>query len=162
MISAKTKARFEKHIIKIPGACWEWLAGKNERGYPKFAMVNAEAEIPHATKTHRMESGNRVSFRIYKGPIPAGMKIRHTCDNPGCLNPDHLIPGTQKQNMEDMVSRGRQARGERSGSSRLTNVQVAAIRLDTRILRLVAADYPCTLNSIAKIRRGETWRGQNE
>jgi hypothetical protein len=156
MICAKTIARFEKYIIKIHGECWEWLAGKSSRGYPKFYMMNAEAEIPYPTKSGRMECGNRVSFRIYKGPIPAGMKIRHTCDNPGCINPDHLIPGTQKQNMEDMVSRGRAARGERCGSCRLTDAQVAAIRLDTRVLRLVAADYPVSLNTIAKIRRGES------
>jgi hypothetical protein len=69
---------------------------------------------------------HRVSYEMYVGPIPAGMLIRHNCDNRKCVNPDHLLPGTCKDNTQDMLARNRQPDmrgkhvGEESGTSKLT------------------------------------------
>ncbi len=59
------------------------------------------------------ELAHRFVFRTLKGPIPDGMVIRHTCDNPRCINLDHLVMGTQQDNMLDMIAKGR--RGEVGG-----------------------------------------------
>lgn len=52
----------------------------------------------------------RASYIIFNGPIPDDLLVRHTCDNPRCVNPEHLILGTQKDNMQDMAKRNRSAR----------------------------------------------------
>jgi hypothetical protein len=75
--------------------CWEWQGGKNNVGY---GMIRDE---------HGMRTTHRVSYELHKGNIPHGMCVCHTCDNPKCVNPDHLWLGTKKENAQDMISKGR-------------------------------------------------------
>ena len=75
--------------------CWEYQGGKNNIGY---GMIRDDK---------RMRTTHRVSYEEHKGPIPPGMCVCHTCDNPICCNPNHLWLGTRKQNTQDMVSKGR-------------------------------------------------------
>lgn len=64
------------------------------------------------------------------GEIPKGLVMRHICDNPLCVNVDHIILGTHKDNSQDMVERGRQAKGEKNGRAKLTWDSVREIRAD--------------------------------
>lgn len=90
--------RFEEKYIRIPeSGCWLWLASLNNQGYGHFNEKYA----------------HRVSFEITNGPIPDGLIVRHKCDVSCCVNPDHLLIGTQKENMQDAVNRGRIAKGEK-------------------------------------------------
>lgn len=75
--------------------CWEWQGGKNNVGY---GMIRDE---------HGMRTTHRVSYELHKGNIPKGMCVCHTCDNPKCVNPDHLWVGTKKDNSQDMIRKGR-------------------------------------------------------
>lgn len=91
------------------GGCWEWRGARNGHGY---GLVSLHREGVKAARAHR------VVYESRRGPIPRGAVLRHSCDNPPCVNPDHLKPGTHKQNMEDMAARGRsgvsyEARGGR-------------------------------------------------
>jgi predicted XRE-type DNA-binding protein len=90
--------RFEdKFFFKInfegEGDCWIWKAATTN-GYGVFHAFGE-------SKAHR------VSYRYFVGDIPEGMVVCHTCDNPLCVNPTHLFLGTQRDNMQDMISKGR-------------------------------------------------------
>jgi hypothetical protein len=79
------------------GECWEWRGALDPGGYGRAAINN------------RTVSAHRTSYVITKGAIPKGLVVRHTCDNPKCVNPLHLELGTIIQNAADMVARGRSA-----------------------------------------------------
>jgi hypothetical protein len=79
--------------------CWEWQAAVNNIGY---------GFIRDKTK---MRTAHRVSYEQHIGPIPSGKNVCHTCDNPKCVNPDHLWVGTVKDNMQDKVRKGRNGTG---------------------------------------------------
>jgi hypothetical protein len=95
------------------------------------------------------------------GPISEGLCVLHRCDNPGCCNPNHLFVGTQRRNIEDRDSKGRQARGEKQHLAKLTWLDVCLIRLlglvrmsQCRIARRFHVNQP----NVGCILRGETWK----
>lgn len=83
--------------------CWNWTAGQIGDGYGEF----------HAFGERR---AHRVSWVLHFEEIPPGLSVLHKCDNPLCIRPDHLFLGTQQDNMTDMVNKGRQATGDKSGA----------------------------------------------
>lgn len=91
--------RIFPHIIVSPAGCWEWQRSKDNVGYGTFKDVTR--------KTHKL---HRLMYQLYKGSIPEGMLVCHTCDNPACCNPDHLWVGTQKDNIRDCVVKGRRTK----------------------------------------------------
>lgn len=92
-----TLVRFFEKIELIPEhSCWEWTAGKTPAGYGIFHPEKYSSVYAH-----------RYMFEHKKGPISKGHFICHSCDNPGCVNPDHLFSGTCKENLEDMVKKNR-------------------------------------------------------
>lgn len=94
--------RFWAKVVKTD-TCWEWNATRNHRGYGKFR------DSPHS------EIGaHRYSYILHKGEIGEGMEVMHTCDNPPCVNPDHLLLGTAKDNAEDRTSK-RRTRNQHTG-----------------------------------------------
>lgn len=92
-----------------------------------------------------------------------GLVVRHTCDNPRCINPEHLVLGTHLDNMRDMTERNRQAKGEQQGASKLTAAQVLEIReryvpkSKGSSQRALAKLYGVTQTTIGHIVRGEYW-----
>jgi len=72
---------------------------------------------------------HRASYKVFIGDIPKGMWVCHKCDNPKCINPDHLFLGTAKDNVKDMVKKGRNRTGEKNHLSKFTDIQVEEIRL---------------------------------
>lgn len=72
---------------------------------------------------------HRYAYQTYKGEIPEGLIVRHICDNSRCLNPNHLELGTQYENMQDMVNRGRSAVGSKNVSSKLNTSQIEEIKI---------------------------------
>ncbi|CRK82989.1 HNH endonuclease signature motif containing protein [Neobacillus massiliamazoniensis] len=90
--------RFNEKWSEDENGCHIWNACTDKDGYGKFKMDGKPMRA------------NRVSYQQHKGEIPKGLIVRHTCDNPACVNPDHLILGTQKQNNDDKVERFRDRR----------------------------------------------------
>jgi hypothetical protein len=97
-ISTETvEERFnKKYLIDETTDCWEWQNATNNIGYGMFRW-----------STGKMRTAHRASYELYIGPIPANMLVCHKCDNPKCVNPEHLWVGTRKDNYDDMVSKGR-------------------------------------------------------
>ena len=123
-----------------PTECWPWIPS-SKRGYGNFWCAG-----------RNLRSDRVVFFYSHKRwPTEA----RHTCDNPRCCNPSHIIDGSHRENMEDCIRRGRFPIGENNGKSRLTSEQVMAILNDPRTSRAIAAEYGIGKSTVGAIKRGE-------
>ena len=98
-----------------PDDCWLWLGKLTDDGYGSFTATLRGKQV---WKAHRY------SWLLNVGEIPGKRLVCHSCDNPACVNPDHLWLGTHKQNQLDMQIKGRQVRGRKHGSVKLTEEQV--------------------------------------
>lgn len=100
-----------------------------------------------------------MAFELYKGPIPEGLLVLHTCDIPVCCNPNHLFLGTHQDNMDDMVKKNRQARnkGELSGSAKLTDEQVLEIFHSDLAGVKLAEKFNVHPTLISWIKHGKNW-----
>ena len=89
--------RFWKFVVKRKNGCWSWKGSTDRHGYGKMSTRKEETQI----KAHRL------SWEIHFGGIPTGLVVCHACDNPNCVNPNHLLLGTQTANIVDMSHKGR-------------------------------------------------------
>ncbi len=108
----------------------------------------------------RMKIARHILFHKY-GVQPTAIVARHTCDNRFCINPDHIIPGTNHDNSRDMVERGRSSYGERNPASKLNQNQVREIRELCRQGHLpskLAPRFGVSASLIKMIRRNEIWK----
>lgn len=106
------EARFWANVHKFADDCWIWTGGHDKDRYGKFHLSKDGKDIH--IRAHKY------SWQLYTGrPVPPGILVCHTCDTPWCVNPDHLFLGTNNDNTQDKVMKGRQARGETNGSAKL-------------------------------------------
>lgn len=107
----------------MTGGCWPWPKYLDAKGYGKIFFDDFKFSV------------HRLSYEHYKGPIPEGMCVMHSCDNPACFNPDHLSLGTHTDNMRDMVRKGRHGK-------RKTTEEVRGIEAQVRKLAALKAMTP--------------------
>lgn len=140
-----------KSVPEPNSGCWLWLGC--ETGYEGYGSLQCER------KTYR---AHRASWIAYFGPIPDGMHVLHRCDNPACVNPRHLFLGTNKDNVDDKVRKGRQkgnpSPGEANGMSFLTTEDVKFIRASTETALALSRQFGVTAAMIGKIRRRVRWK----
>lgn len=149
---------WEKVDVRGEDECWEWKASKIKNGYGRIG-VGGKLKLAH-----------RVSWEMANGAIPDnnnyhGTCILHKCDNPSCVNPNHLFTGTQKDNINDAVNKGRaeriKSKGEANISAKLTYKNARQIRevynMGVASYRVLAIMYGVTRSTIAKIVTNKTW-----
>jgi hypothetical protein len=134
--------------------CWEWQRHRNNYGYGKLTVAG------------RGVYAHRLAYELCNSPIPGGMDLLHRCDNPRCINPDHLSVGTRSDNMKDCSRKGRARipmpvlRGTANGAAKLSETDVVAIR---RLLakkwtqQAIADRFGVPQSQISNIKRGRGW-----
>jgi len=151
------RKRFYAKVQKTD-TCWLWTGAKNPNGYGEFRPVSSRIISSWPVKAHRW------AWQMAYGDIPDGAVVRHRCNHPACVNPQHLVLGTQIDNIADTVAQRRHAHGEKHGAARLSEADVLAIRdiLKHRTWRdgaviAVASKYgvsPRAIRAIAPFRGG--------
>ncbi len=138
--------RFWAKVDKT-GECWLWTGACHPQGYGLIKTMTG------------MSRAHRVSFEINNGPIPAGLMVRHTCDNPSCVNPNHLVSGTARDNVQDRVTRGRSAdrHGERHPMAKLNDALITLIRKSNLPGKDLAEICDVSQASISLIRNNKHW-----
>lgn len=138
--------RFERFFTKKCG-CWIWTGSKNWAGYGQFNNCKFS------------KRAHRASFELYICEIPKDLKVLHTCDNPACVNPEHLWLGTQADNAEDRESKGRghNRAGTAHGCSKLTESDIRQIRKDRRTTKQIADTYGTHRGHISDIKNYKLW-----
>jgi hypothetical protein len=129
--------------------CDEWTMFLNHAGYGQLTY-HWDRWLAH-----------RLCYKMVHGSIPDGLHVMHRCDNPKCVNPNHLVAGTNYQNMYDKIAKGRQPNGEKVWSSKLTLSDVVDIRRRVKegekAIRL-AEEYQVNRSCISKIVNNTLWK----
>ncbi len=137
--------RFMSKLIKEKGPegdCWEWQGYLDSDGYGQFYTP---------TKTY---NAHRYSYELFVKRVPEGLVVRHKCDYPACVNPNHLEAGTQKDNMQDCSKRRRNKFGENHKDSKLTNeqaIQMRKERAEGKTLKWLSEKYGLSISSCSKV-----------
>lgn len=151
--------KFSGSYVVESNGCWRWTKGRHAHGY---GVINTR--IGGRNKQYR---ANRVSYEIAKGPIPGGMFVLHRCDNPSCVNPEHLFLGTQRDNMRDCISKGRHVNQNRTwptGSahhnSKLSDNLVRTIRVHHGLglyYREIAKMLSLNISTVYRVATHKVW-----
>ena len=137
------------------GECWvSQMGSRMPEGYRRVRWGDGIKGMAH-----------RLAWQFINGPIPDGLSVLHRCDNPPCVNPEHLFLGTNVDNMTDMVAKGRARgktqNGEANDYAKLTEQQVRDIRLRWRYrvvpMSALAREYGVSQSAISDICRRATW-----
>ena len=131
--------------------CIEWQRNRDKDGYGRFRLNGDKRRV------------NRIVCFLTYGQPPANAVAMHTCDNPPCINPDHLRWGSHKDNWHDMVAKGRKAphHGVLTGSAKLTDeivLEIRASRLELGQYAMAGRKYGVTPGVIGNILKGKTWK----
>lgn len=162
--------RFMEKVSKDAATgCWNWIGAKRRKGY---GAVNEGGGRGKGRQAHR------VAYELFVGPIPEGEGFHgtcvcHRCDNPACVNPEHLFLGTVADNNRDMWGKGRgksspprhrlpewSRRGEEHHNAKVTAAQVAEIRSSNDSLRALAERFGVSKSAVHAIRIGKNWSAQ--
>jgi hypothetical protein len=145
--SSRTEKFWRRVLIGTSDGCWNWCGRKSPKGYGRWEHDG------------RIIGAHRFAYMLTKGVIPDGLMLRHSCDNPGCVNPAHLEPGTARQNAADAIERGRFCKGERNGRAKLTPQEVISIRANPAGLNVtrLAQAFGVSKATISLIRSNKRW-----
>jgi hypothetical protein len=133
-----------------PDQCWEWIGSGDSNGYGRMSVLGI--------RQGRKVLAHRMSYALAHGPMVGGA-VLHSCDNPGCVNPNHLVLGSQADNVADCVSKRRHGFGDRKRTqAKLTKEHAAEIQASSEPSVSLAEKYGVDPSLISRVRRGLRWR----
>lgn len=137
--------------------CWEWQGHCNDKGY---AMLSIGGRSGKYART------SRLVYYFNFGPFNEELIVCHKCDNPKCVNPNHLFLGTNQDNTDDMYNKGRESAppnfyGEEIANSKLTEEEVINIYNSSISMKDLAQQYNVTVTTIHRILTGKSWQHLN-
>jgi hypothetical protein len=142
----KPTAKAIQYVIEDSG-CWKCVSHPvHSTGYTRVCRNGRKVKL------------HRYAYELMKEPIPEGNVLRHNCDDAACVNPDHMTPGTQVDNIYDMWERDRVPLGSARKNSKLTEEDIPKIYHDPRFLHVIADDYGVTKCTIFAIKHRKTWK----
>lgn len=157
-LSEKDIKRFESKIERT-NDCWLWKASTRGLGYGQFSFA-------HPIRGRINANAHRIAFTLWRTPIPPNLIVCHHCDNPKCVNPDHLFLGTVKDNMQDCVRKGRACKdgcppGEQHPKAKLKVDDVLFIRAQNKLgvgYKKLAKALGVNKKTVQAIITGRTWK----
>lgn len=128
---------------RVENGCIEWIGTKNDDGYGNIKIGRRNCLV------------HRIAFELDRGLIQVGKCVCHHCDNPSCINVDHLFLGTRAENTADMLEKRRHCYGERNPKAKLSDRQIEEIRNSLDSGRIVAERLGIAKSYVSKLRRME-------
>lgn len=137
--------------------CWEWQGHCNDKGYAMLSIGGRSGKYARAS---------RLSYYFNFGPFDENLIVCHHCDNPKCVNHNHLFLGTNQDNTNDMYNKGRESvppnfYGEEVTTAKLSEEKVIAIYNSTSSMKDLAQQYNVTVTTIHRILTGKSWQHLN-
>lgn len=149
--------RLLRMILVDPNTgCHEWQ-GTKCHGYGRLTIGS------RTDGTRRTGSAHRISYFIHHGKLPEGHEVCHRCDNPSCINPEHLFSGTRQDNVDDREAKGRNRpnKGSKVGTSKLKEVDIPVIinmKMNGNSSRDIAKKYNVDHSTILNIVNRSSWK----
>lgn len=147
------RERFMRYIVRNAYGCWLWGNGPTNR----YATVSVAG---------RSRTAHRLSWELFRGEIPVGLLVCHTCDVPRCVNPDHLFVGDATANMQDAARKGRTLTGDRNSRRRLRNGVMLTMERAQQIRQRrfggergvdLAREFGVSVQMVCHIHKGRRW-----
>lgn len=140
------KTRYNIIKYNINNGCWICVSHKPNGGYARI-RYNGEQILLH-----------RFIYEYFNKKLRKNQVVRHKCDNKLCINPSHLISGTNLDNIKDRQKRNRQARGEKIGNSKLTSKDIKYIKRSTKNGLQLSKELNVSHSTIYRVKNNQTWR----
>jgi hypothetical protein len=149
--------KLKQYKIDEETGCWNWQ-GKIKRTRGNYGQLTIYVRNRRPQK--RTFAAHRISFAFFENQDPGAMSVMHSCDNPTCINPEHLSLGTHSENMRDMVEKGRSTKGEKNPRSLLSESAVIDIVAKIKLGKgntEIARELPVSHAQVSNIRSGKSW-----
>lgn len=147
--------RLMSHVQKVEGGCWIWTGARKSKGYGSMRIGPKSRS--------RTVAVHRLMWAETHGPIPVGFCVLHHCDNPPCINPDHLWLGTNSDNILDKMRKGRTPNGELHWRARLKKEAARDIRSRFRALLIeLSGKHGVSVETVRGVAAGKGWRSLDE